>query len=123
MYCRIDQGRAIPVVCHRDNLLDSLSIQETHNLPAHLLEPIRFFFLRFVSSTISQQIRYDESIALAGEMLDLSIPVVAGFGEPMKEEDIGFFVLRLYMYVTVGRTIGHAGGSADGLKYDSRHDG
>ena len=79
-------GGDIPVMCSTDASLDALHVQDTTNLPTHLLQSVRLFILRLVCTTIAKEIRHNQAIAAVLEVGYLVAPIVTAGRETMEEK-------------------------------------
>ena len=76
----------IPVMCNTDASRDALHVQETNNLPTHLLKSERLFVLRLVCTTIAKEVRHNQAIAAVLEVGYLVAPIVTAGRETMEEK-------------------------------------
>ena len=77
-----------PIMPHTNHLLRPLRIQNPHNLPRHLLHPVLLEVIGAVRGSVSQQVRGDDAVPRGAELVDLVVPVVAGAGEAVEEEEV-----------------------------------
>lgn len=108
-------------MCNTQDLTDFLSIEDTHYLLAHLLHAVSFQHLGLVGTSVTQQIRRDDSIPEFGEVTDLMPPVVRGTRKAMKKQNIRLLVGWFIMDIAVRCAVWQSRRGAERRKCDFRH--
>ncbi len=71
----------------QDLSLHPLMPQNLHQMPIHLLQPIRLQLLRLIPIAIAQHVRGKDPILSRRERANLVPPVIAGAGEAIEKEE------------------------------------